>query len=300
MKNLFGKIVLMVAAYFAVGCTPFNENCVAICGEDKVWIVDFSKSEGNQRKDVWFWQANSSVKGLPAEYINRLQSIDECKAVDNNSKMLITSSSDCCLLIDIPTKEVLFYANVVNAHSAEMLPNGRIAIALSINNRGYGNALELYDISAPEKCIFRDSLYSGHGVVWNEKRESLFALGYKELREYKLKDWQSTTPSLEKVAEWTLPINSGHDLSPVDDNRMLISGREGVVWFDIEKQEFAPFEPLKDVRGVKSVNLDPKTNRLIFTKGETSWWTQNIYQRNPDKTVTIDSMKLYKARPLKF
>ena len=288
----------MVAALFSVGCSPFNRDCVAVCGDDKVMIIDFGKSEGRNVKTVWSWQADKSVKGLPAEYLGRLKSIDECKAVDNNSKMLITSSSNCCLLIDIPTKEVLFYATVANAHSAEMLPNGRIAIALSVNARG--NALELYDVKHPEKRIFRDSLYSGHGVVWNPKRESLFALGYKELREYKLKDWQSETPSLEKVAEWELPINSGHDLSPVDENRMLISGREGVVWFDIAKQEFSPFEPLEGVAHVKSINFDAKTNRLIFTKGETSWWTQNIYQKNPDKTVTIDSIRLYKARPLKF
>ena len=298
--NIIKSIVILVAALYSVGCSPFNRDCVAVCGDDKVMIIDYGKSEGRDVKTVWSWQADKSVKGLPAEYLGRLKSIDECKAVDNNTKMLITSSSDCCLLIDIATKEVLFYANVVNAHSADMLPNGRIAIALSTNNRGLGNALALYDVKHPEKRIFRDSLYSGHGVVWNSKRESLFALGYKELREYKLKDWQSETPSLEKVAEWELPINSGHDLSPVDENRMLISGREGVVWFDIEKQEFSPFEPLEGVAHVKSVNFDAKTSRLIFTKGETSWWTQNIYQKNPDKTVTIDSIRLYKARPLRY
>ena len=298
--KIIKSIMIMVAALYTVGCSPFNKDCVAVCGDDKVWIIDFGKSEGRNVKAVWSWQADKSVKGLPTEYINRLQSIDECKVVDNNSKMLITSSSNSCLLIDIPTKEVLFYATVVNAHSAEMLPNGRIAIALSINDRGYGNALEIYDVKHSEKCIFRDSLYSGHGVVWNPKRESLFALGYKELREYKLKDWQSDKPSLEKVAEWELPVNSGHDLSYVDENRMLISGREGVVWFDIAKQEFSPFEPLQDVPHVKSANFDAKTNRLIYTKGETSWWTQNIYQTNPDKTVTIDSVRLYKARPLKY
>ena len=298
--KIIKSIVIMVAALYSVGCSPFNRDCVAVCGDDKVMIIDYGKSEGRDVKTVWSWQADKSVKGLPAEYLGHLKSIDECKAVDNNTKMLITSSSDCCLLIDIATKEVLFYANVVNAHSADMLPDGRIAIALSTNNRGLGNALELYDVKHPEKRIFRDSLYSGHGVVWNTKRESLFALGYKELREYKLKDWQSETPSLEKVAEWELPINSGHDLSPVDENRMLISGREGVVWFDIAKQEFSQFEPLEGVAHVKSVNFDTKTNRLIFTKGETSWWTQNIYQKNPDKTVTIDSIRLYKARPLKY
>jgi hypothetical protein len=102
------------------------------------------------------------------------------------------------------------------------------------------------------------------------------------------------------VATWTLPINEGHDLSAVDDDRMLISGYEGVLWFNITTEEFSPFEPLKDVKDVKSVNLDPKTERLIFTKGEESWWTHHVYQKNPDRVIQLDSAHLYKARPLTF
>ena len=294
------NIIITVAALFTLGCSPFNKDCVAVCGDDKVWILDFAHSNDNNIKEVWSWKADHTVKSLPEEYIKRLQTIDECKVVDNNSKLLVTSSGGCCLLIDIPTKEVLFYTKAVNAHSAELLPNGRIAVALSVNGRDLGDALELYDINQSEKCLYRDSLYSGHGVVWNEKRNSLFTLGYKELCEYKLKDWQSDAPSLEKIATWILPVDEGHDLSPVDDNRMLISGFEGVVWFDIEKGEFSPFEPLKDVEDIKSVNLDPKNGRLIYTKGEGSWWTRNVYQQNPDCTITIDSAHLYKARPLRF
>ena len=65
-----------------------------------------------------------------------MRTIDECKVVDNNRKMLVTSSSGGCVLIDIATKEVLFYATARNAHSAELLPEGRIAVALSVHNSG--------------------------------------------------------------------------------------------------------------------------------------------------------------------
>lgn len=294
------NIIITVAASLMLGCSPFNSDCVAVCGDDKVWIIDFARSEGCNHKVLWRWQADNSVKGLSEEYVNRLRTIDECKVVDNNRKMLVTSSSGCCVLIDIATKEVLFYATARNAHSAELLPEGRIAVALSVHNSGLGNALELYDIDQPDKCLYRDSLYSGHGVVWNAKRNSLFALGYQELRQYKLKDWQCDSPSLERVATWTLPINEGHDLSAVDDDRMLISGYEGVLWFNITTGEFSPFEPLKDVKNVKSVNLDPQSGRLIFTKGEESWWTHHVYQKNPDRVIQLDSAHLYKARPLTF
>jgi hypothetical protein len=94
-------------------------------------------------------------------------------------------------------------------------------------------------------------------------------------------------------------MNSGHDLSPVDNDRMLVSAHEGVMFFDLNTGEFTPFEPLKDVSDVKSVNLDPQTSRLLFTKGEIRWWTHNIYQQNPDKTVTIDSLNVYKIRPVR-
>jgi hypothetical protein len=217
--------------------------------------------------------------------------------VDGNSKLLLTSSSGGMVLLDIRTKEILTYAKVPMAHSADLLPGGRIAVALSTHAQG--NALEIYDIDSPEKVIIRDSLYSGHGVVWNDARQSLYALGYKELREYKLVGWDSAEPSLERVATWEIPMNSGHDLSPVDNDRMLVSAHEGVMSFDLNTGEFTPFEPLKDVSDVKSVNLDPQTSRLLFTKGEIRWWTHNIYQQNPDKTVTIDSLNVYKIRPVR-
>ena len=64
------------------------------------------------------------------------------------------------------------------SHSADMLPGNRIVVANSTNPRG--NSIEIYDISRSNECIWRDSLYSGHGVVWSEKYQSLFALGYDE------------------------------------------------------------------------------------------------------------------------
>ena len=110
---------------------------------------------------------------------------------------------------NIKTKEILCYAHVPMAHSADLLPGNRIAVALSTHKKG--NALEIYDVAAPEKLVLRDSLYSGHGVVWNEKRQSLYALGYKELREYKLENWDTEKPALKRVKTWEIPMNSGQD-----------------------------------------------------------------------------------------
>ena len=295
MKNINRILIGLLVAVMATGCSVYNENHLAVCGGKEVRIIDMQSSHSDNVAQVWSWSVEDKTQGLPAEYAEYLTPLDECKFVDGNRKLLLTSSSSAVVLLDIKSKVCEFYARTPMAHSADLLPNNRIAVALSTNIKG--NSLEIYDISQPEKVLWRDSLYSGHGVVWHAERESLYALGYDVLREYKLKDWQSDTPSLELAASWPLPIKSGHDLVKVDAKQMLVSGHEGVRWFNVKSGEFSPFEPLKDTRNVKSVNYNPTLRRLIYTKGEVSWWTHNIYQQNPDKTITIDSLNIYKVRP---
>ena len=295
MKRLSRIFLGLLVAMIATGCSTYNENHLAICGGKEVRIIDLSKSNGREINEVWSWNIEDGAEGLPAEYSKYLMPLDECKFVDSNKKLLLTSSHSAVVLLDIKSKKCDFYARVPMAHSADLLPNNRIAVALSTNKAG--NSLEIYDISQPEKVLWRDSLYSGHGAVWHAERESLYALGYDVLREYKLKDWNTDAPALELVASTPIPVKSGHDLVKVDEQRMLVSGHEGVMWFDVESKEFSPFEPLKDTHNVKSVNYNHKLNRLIYTKGEVSWWTHNIYQKNPDKMITIDSMNVYKVRP---
>ena len=295
MKKLSRIFLGLLVAMIATGCSTYNENHLAICGGNEVKIIDLSKSNGREINEVWSWNIEDGAEGLPAEYSKYLMPLDECKFVDSNKKLLLTSSHSAVVLLDIKSRKCDFYARVPMAHSADLLPNNRIAVALSTNKAG--NSLEIYDISQPEKVLWRDSLYSGHGAVWHAERESLYALGYDVLREYKLKDWNTDAPALELVASTPIPVKSGHDLVKVDEQRMLVSGHEGVMWFDVESKEFSPFEPLKDTHNVKSVNYNHKLNRLIYTKGEVSWWTHNIYQKNPDKTITIDSMNVYKVRP---
>ena len=293
MRNL----LFFIIAILFTGCKQVNKDYLAVCGDGKVIIIDLAASEGKNIKEVWKWDKDDPQVALPEGYDMLMRNIDECKFVDNNTKMLLTTSGDGMMLLDIETKNILSYAHVPMAHSADLLPGNRIAVALSTHPKG--NALEIYDINAPEKVVFRDTLYSGHGVVWNEKHQSLYALGYKELKEYKLENWNTKNPSLKTVAIWEIPMTSGHDLSPVDDDRMLVSAHEGVMWFDINKKEFTPFEPLKNVENVKSVNYNPSTSEFTYTKSEISWWTHNIYQCNPEKTITIDSLKVYKVRPMK-
>ena len=305
MKNQFFCFILFVAVSLCGGqgktaSVPAdvdngNSACEIIaCGDDKLLIIDEQASNGDDVKIVWSWQVADAKSQLPEIYQTYLVPLDECKPVDNGKNLLVTSSGGGVVLIERATKKCLFYAYSPMAHSADVLPDGRIAVALSTNPKG--NSIEIYERNQPEKVLYSDSLYSGHGVVWNAKRQRLYALGFDELREYSLVDWNTPTPSLKLEKKWTIPGKSGHDLSPVSDDELLISESDGVYSFDIPGETFAPFEPLKTAKNIKSVNYIKDSRKLVYTQAEESWWTFNIYSKNPDKTIHIPDIKLYKVR----
>ncbi|MEG1635681.1 MAG: DUF6528 family protein [Rikenellaceae bacterium] len=293
MKKIFCLSLFCTA--MLCGFTPKKSNCIAVCGDDKVLIINVDESSGEDVKIEWQWTMDDTKALLPAKYANKIRSTDDCKKVDGGKKILFSSSSGAAVLVDIATKKPIFWADVPNAHSIEMLPGDRVVVALSTADGG--NAIELYNVSQPENVIFRDSLYSGHGVVWNSKLKRLYALGYDVLREYSLVDWKSNKPSLKLERSWNIPGTSGHDLTPINDNEMIVTVHENVWRFNIADQKFTDFEPLKNRENIKSVNFNSKTNSLIYTAAEISWWTHNIYLENPKKTITINDINLYKVRP---
>jgi hypothetical protein len=77
------------------------------------------------------------------------------------------------------------------------LPAGGVIVALSTASGG--NSRDVFDVDKSEVVVFKDSLYSGHGVVWMAESERWLALGYNELREYSLKNWETEKPELQLV-----------------------------------------------------------------------------------------------------
>ena len=280
-------IVLVV-----MSCGRKHDEIIA-CGDDQVIVIDSEASNGENVLVTWRWKI-SEVTDLPEKYQKILKPTDECKPVDGHKKILITSSGGGVVLVDRETKKSLFYTHSPMAHSAEMLPGNRVVIALSTH--AAGNSIEVYDIDTPEKVVYKDSLYSGHGVVWLNKSKSLFALGYNELRRYSLKNWDSDKPELQLEENWELPDNGGHDLVSISDTKLVLSTSKSVWTFNILDGKFTPFGSIGQTGNVKSVNYNETTGELVYTKGEISWWTHNIYCSNPDKTITIPDINIYKVR----
>lgn len=265
-------------------------------GDDKVLIIDTGASRADSAAVVWRWEISDAQGEIPEKYQDLCIRVDDCKPVKKGRQLLVTASSNSTLLLDIKTGKCLFWAETPMAHSAEMLPGNRVVVANSENPAG--NSLELYDVSKPEKLLFRDSLYFAHGTVWMPKQKRLYALGYQEIRSYKLKDWKSDAPSLELERVYPVPTDGGHDLSRVNQNELMVTTRRDVYLFDVNTGTFTVFEPLQGVKSVKSVNYNKKSGQIIYTKAEEYWWTHHLYSMNPEWSIEINNINLYKVRPL--
>ncbi|MGK6350172.1 DUF6528 family protein [Parapedobacter sp. DT-150] len=292
---LAALFALAACSQLITGNTNAEKMTVFACGDDKVILIE-TDTAFSQVDTVWTWQASETVD-LPAEYLPLLKTMDDCKPVGNGDTLLLTASSGAALMLERETKKALFYAKAPNAHSIEALPGGRIVVALSTNPAG--NSIALYDGDKPDEVLFSDSLYSGHGVVWLPETERLYALGYDELRAYTLAEWETDTPKLALEETWALPDIGGHELSRVSGNTLMLTTHENVWLFDINQGDFTIFKPLEGVHNVKSAHYNEETQALVYTKGEISWWTHNIYFQQPTGVVQVPQINMYKVRVMR-
>jgi hypothetical protein len=151
----------------------------------------------------------------------------------------------------------------------------------------------LFDVKRSGETVFDTELVSGHGVVWDEQRKVLWALGLKTLRTYQVLDRR-----LVKLAEYELPDESGHDLTAVTGTHLLSVTAHHHVWmFDREKKTFARHPQLWDFENVKSVHVHPDSGEVVWTMADKGfWWTATLRFLKPAGTIERAGERLYKAR----
>ena len=295
----FLSIISIIVVLIIASCSNKKSkqpNELIICGEQEVSILHFDNVTDTTYKKVWSW-TEKNIEELPDSLKQLFFATDECKSVNNGTQILITASwRGGAALIDRKSKKTLFYAVLPNAHSAELLPNNRVVVAGS-KAKG-GNCLNLYNLDKSNHVIFTDSLYSGHGVIWDKKREILWALGYDELRAYTLENWDSITPSLKLTDTYKIPGVSGHDLQRVSESpNLLITENESVWVFDRDKRTFTEFETLAGTEHVKNVIINPITNQLVYVNADSGKaHSEHIRFTNPHKQIKLSGKKIYKAR----
>lgn len=290
----------------AGGETGNESTQLLVCGDNMIYHInaDIALEKGFMSSVIWQWSSLPAMNVVGKDGLR----LDECKPVDNNTKILATSSRGYAVLIDKATGELLWWTNSApNAHSADLLPGGRIAVACSEN----GDVLQIYDSKSNNKVLFSTPLRNGHGVVWNEKLQTLYAAGEYVLNSYKLKDWDTASPqlTLEKSVDIRNYAPWVHELALVDANTLLIASRKAAL-YNIEKGTFVPLEHFAAMTQIKSVNYNITTGDCWYVdstnpEGEFTWsskticYTDDIYSAAPaKKTIKNVPINMYKVRVL--
>jgi hypothetical protein len=286
------------------GSTGKESTQLLVCGDSMLYHInaDVAVQKGFNSSIIWQWDAKSVMNVIGKDGLR----LDDCKPVDNNSKILITSSRGFALLLEKETKEMLWYSNVsTNAHSAELLPNGRVAVACSDN----GDCIQIFDLAASNKVLFSAPLTSAHGVLWNEKHQRLYAIGANNLYIYKLTDWETSSPklTLENTISTYRIVNGTHDLTGVNDDTFLVSGQYSA-FYDIQKGTFTQLPRFMNSHSLKAVNYNITTGECWYVdatnpEGEFTWssktihYTDDIQSTSPDKkTISNVPINMYKVR----
>lgn len=281
------------------------------CGDSRVMLInaDLADATGYSEAILWEWDAATIAQHIPGAKKTALNHLDECKPVNLGKDVLVTSSYGMCALVNRESGKPLFFvSDVPNAHSAELLPGNRVAVATSDGNTANHHSLRIYDLSSAA-CLLSVPLNYGHAVVWNEHNQRLYAAGSNIITVYKLQDWEGTAPGL--VVENTVSAPGDiHDMMLVDGNTLSVAGTKAF-FYDITSKTFTPIAHLQNSTALKSLNCNKSTGDFWYTdatqpEGTQTWSTQTIrYWRDVNgsvssRTIKVPDMDMYKVRVLNW
>jgi len=265
-----------------------------VCGDNEVREYEAADGDRVEPEARWRWQAGKTA-GLDDTSAQLFVNIDECKPVSGGRQVLITSSwKGGAGLIDRADGVVRSCLASGNAHSAEMLPGSRLALASSEGR----DLLTVHDLAGGSRPLYSDGLHHAHGAVWDEPRKLLWALGYHELRAYSLVRWETDQPSLVRNYTAKLPSENGHDLAEVPDSPLLsVTTGNRVYLFDRDRREFTPHPLLGDLSHVKAVSVNHRSGRIAYIQADQGEWrSRTVRFLNPAGSLALPDLHAYKVR----
>ncbi|MBQ9372705.1 MAG: hypothetical protein IJU03_10980 [Thermoguttaceae bacterium] len=294
VETLKGKIG---AEYKIPESVPYD---VLACEQRDHKIVLYKTGEdwNDPNATRWEWVPNDA---LGPERGKLFGHVDECKPALDRSVVLVASSGGGVAVVRVEDKKVLFFATPRgNTHSIAMLPDGNIVTASST-----GAFVALFVAPDPETVgddpetspiVQKIELNGGHGVVWDAKRQILWALGYEYILglEY---NGNKTEPELKEV--YRIPVTDtmaagGHDFYPAPGYDAIMATGRGVAVFDPETRTVTDVCKMKSV---KSISLTPEETLMIQRAAE-EWWNESLLygDANDTKVGTNSGARFYKAR----
>ncbi|MFK4066057.1 DUF6528 family protein [Streptomyces sp. NPDC029674] len=197
--------------------------------------------------------------------------------------------------------------DLFNPHSAEILPDGNVAVACST-----GALVRLYAASlGPRATRYAEAgLKGAHGLHWDGARRVLWAVGDDELVAYEV-GGTAARPTLARRSAVGLPVGTpgrtpgGHDLFPVAGRpgRLWVTTNAAVFQYEVSsgafRQDFAGAGEISR-KSVKAVGDDPRTGQVVSTVPESgldeTWWTTTVSVHRPASSYKLVNGGIYKAR----
>ena len=155
-----------------------------------------------------------------------------------------------------------------------------------------------FSASCTERTGGVPTYHGGHGVVWDNDRQKLYALSGGDLQTFNLKNWETEQPELTKIAAVKLPERMGHDLQAVKNSELLSLSTDNHCWFyNRETQKITLHNSLENESHVKCISEHPSNGQIAYVHGENGkWWAENIRFKNPDDIITLKGARIYKVR----
>ncbi|MEU5881532.1 DUF6528 family protein [Spirillospora sp. NPDC047279] len=273
-------------------------------GFDRIWVLDAAR-EWNAGAARWSWAP--TAEGGFGDVADGWGAVSDVRVRSAGRRTYVLAGDSWGYIgaVEYPSGRRRWAVNAgrpSNVHAAELLPDGNIAAAAST-----GGWVRVYTASqGPASATYTEfRLKGGHGVLWDPKREVLWAIGDDDLVELKV-GGTAAAPTLSEVRRVALPTQGGHDLAPVYANRgrLWITTNYGVYQFDKRTGTFRT-----DYRYATSVNLpivkavgdDPVTRQVLLTRPRqgcaTTWCTDTVelFGRST-ATRTLTGAQFYKAR----
>ncbi len=201
-------------------------------------------------------------------------------------------------MVSYPEGKILWRTEAAanNPHSIELMPNGVIAIASST-----GGEVRFFttDKNLSKTASATAVLEDAHGVLWDEEKQVLWAIGRTVLTAYRvtLADGKVTVTE-DTALRATIPSDHAHDLAPVYGNKdeLWITTGSHVYRFNKATKTFtadyAGHESL-DRDAIKGVgNFEDGSIVYIYPDGAfKSWTTQSAFFLRADNGMKPETLK---------
>lgn len=278
---------------------------LVFCGDNHVFVINADLAKETYKEGIlWSLDVKTLASGLGLA-ASKCDHLDDCKFVDNGTKLLLTSSYGWCALLDYPSGNMLFHTTQVpNAHSAEYIPGGYVAVATSTGSTDLHNNVQLYSIDKSEQILAKADLYSGHGLVWDYSRNVLYGAGGDVVKVFDITLGERPAITLKKTIK---ALKNGiHDLMRVDNSTLTVAGDHAYL-FNVDTEMFTEMALFSGSSSIKSLNYNGETGEIWYTdatipEGSESWSSQKIrYSTNKDgssadRIIKVPDMDMYKVR----